>query len=308
MDVSVIIVNYNTKYLTINCLRSVYSSETGNSYEILMVDNASTDGSVEAIRSLFPEVRIIENNQNVGFARANNQAAAIASGRYLYILNSDTEIEKDVIEKTVSFGDLNEDVGIIGTKAILPDKTIQENYYKFPTLLSEWIFFVFGIIKSSSMFLFKTNKYKTEPNLSSPFEVDVISGTSMFVKREVYEKCGLFNNEFFMYYEDVEFCYRVKKHGFKRIYLPTIKVDHIIKGSSRNYKDNLKVLIACFRSCCIYFGITKNWFFTVTFKTLCFSMWFLELIILRLILILKKDENLLGKIYMLQALLSVKTR
>ena len=137
MDISVILVNYNTKDLTINCIRSVNASQSRYSFEIILVDNASSDGSVDLIRKLFPEVKIIENKQNVGFARANNQAAAVAAGRYLYILNSDTEIEKNVFENAVTYGDDNEHAGIIGTKVVFTNGELQENFYKFPTIMSE---------------------------------------------------------------------------------------------------------------------------------------------------------------------------
>jgi hypothetical protein len=303
MDVSIIIVNYNTKDLTINCVKSIYASKTRYSFEIIIVDNASSDGSVESIRSLFPKVRIIENKQNIGFARANNQAAAVSVGRYLYILNSDTEIEKDVIEKAVSYGDLNPKVGVIGTKVILQNGKLQDNFYKFPTFLSELIFFTLGIIKSKDWFLFRLNKYKSY-SLDKPFEVDVISGCSMFVKREVYKQIGLFNDKFFMYYEDSEFCYRVKKHGFKNIYLPTSFVRHIHKGSIKENSEDLKVLVSCFKSACIYFRCVKNWFYAQVFKSICLLMWFNELILLKLLFIFVRNKKLRRKINMLRALLN----
>jgi GT2 family glycosyltransferase len=303
-DVSVIIVNYNTKDLTINCLKSVYASKTKYSFEIILVDNASSDRSVQSIKNIFPEVRIIENKENIGFARANNQATHISNGRYLYVLNSDTEIDVDVIERAVSYGESNRMVGIIGTKVVSLNGNLQENFYKFPTLFSEWIFFTFGIIKSSNLFLFNLNKYKKTFPLNSAFEVDVISGTSMFVKREVYEKCGLFNEDFFMYYEDGEFCHRVKEAGFKSVYFPIVQVKHFHKGSSINSEENLKVLISCFNGALIYFKNVKNDFTAISFKIACYFVWFIELGLLELALKFKGKDKIIKKINMLKALLS----
>lgn len=304
MDVSIIIVNYNTKDLTLNCIRSIYASETGYSFEVIMVDNASTDGSVDTIKELFPEVRIIENSQNLGFAKANNQAANIASGRYLYILNSDTEIEKDVIAKVISYGDSNQEAGVIGTKVVLADGKVQENYYKFPTFLSEVVFFVLGIIKSSDFILFRLNKYKS--GLSNrPFEVDVITGCSMFVKRQLYEKTGLFDEKFFMYYEDSEFCYRVKKSGFKCFLFPDGVIKHFHMGSAKKKDENdFKILVECFKGACIYFKHTRSGFYSSVFKVTCFFIWFNELMILKLFTLNKSDGKVMRKIIMLRALLN----
>jgi GT2 family glycosyltransferase len=285
-----------------NCIRSVYASETGYSFEIILVDNASSDGSVDAIKYSFLDVRIIENKENVGFGRANNQAAEIAAGRYLYILNSDTEIEKDVIEKVVSYGDLNQKAGVIGTKVVFPDGKLQKNFYKFPTFFSEFIFFTVGIIKSGNWFLFNLNKYRRY-SADKPFEVDVISGCSMFVKQEVYKKVGLFNEAFFMYYEDGEFCYKVKKGGFKCIYLPEVFITHIHMGTSKKHIKDFKLLTSCFNCACIYFKCVKNRLYAFMFKILCVSVWLIELIVLGVFSIVRKDEKIIRKINMLRSLL-----
>ncbi len=303
MDVSVIIVNYNTKDLTANCIRFVYASKTIYSFEIILVDNASSDGSIEEIRASFPDVRIIANKENVGFGRANNQAAEIALGRYLYVLNSDTEIEKDVIDKIVCYGDLNQNAGIIGTKVIFPNGQLQENYYKFPSLSSEFIFFTLGIIKSKAWFLFQLNKYKSYP-LNEPFEVDVISGCSMFVRRQVYEEVGLFDINFFMYYEDSEFCHRVKNSGYKCIYFPLTVVKHIHKGSASKNDENFKLLLSCFKGACLYFTKVRSSAYSALFKTLCFIVWFIEVVILEVFLIFRKNDKITRKINMLRSLLN----
>ncbi len=302
MDVSVIIVNYNTKDLTVNCIKSIYASESKYSFEIILVDNASTDGTVDAIRDLFPQVRIVENTENVGFARANNQAAEITAGRYLYVLNSDTEIEKDVIENVVSYGDVNPDVGVVGTKVVFPDGKLYGNFYKFQTFFTEFMFFTVWLIKSKHWSIFHLNKYN-EYSDSEAFEVDVISGCSMFVKRKVYEKIELFDDKFFMYYEDGEFCYRAKKNRFLTIYLPTTFITHIHKGSVKNTYDDHKILVTCFKSACIYMECIKSRFHAHMFKAICSFMWFNELMVLGLINVLFEKDKVKKKIHMLKALL-----
>lgn len=302
MDVSVIIVNYNTKELTLNCLRSIYGSVTKYSFEIFLVDNDSSDGSAAAIREQFPNVRIIENIQNVGFARANNQAAEISTGRYMYILNSDTEIEGDVLEKVITYGDRNPDVGLIGTKVVFPDGQLYGNFYMFQTFLSELMFFTIGIIKQRHWSFFHSNKYK-EFSLEEPSDVDVISGCSLFVKRSVYDTMGLFNDRFFMYYEDGEFCYRVKKKGFRAVYLPTSSIKHIHKGSVKGNDNEFIVLVECFRSACIYFSCINGRFSSMMFKAICKFFWMLELMLLGLMLTVTGNEKAKRKVNVLQALL-----
>ena len=302
MDVSVIIINYNTKDLTMNCLRSVYASKTGYAYEVILVDNASSDGSVEEISQIFPNVRIIANKENVGFGRANNQAAEVSTGRYLYILNSDTEIEKDVIQNVVSYGDANPEAGIIGNRSHFPDGRPQESVYKFPSLLSELIFFAIGIIKMGDIFLFKLNKYNDlQPD--APLEVDVVAGFSMFIKRELYEQIGLFNERIFMFYEDNELCYRAKKTGYKNIYFPGAAIMHVNGGSVRKYRQNHAMLIKCYEGACVYFNETKGASYLWLFKTLCVLSWYAELLLFSLLNMAVRSKKVEKKLNMLKALI-----
>ena len=303
MDVSVIIVNYNTKSLTVDCIRSVYASETHYSYEVIVVDNASSDGSVEEIRNSLPDVRIIDNKENVGFGRANNQAAEVAAGRYLYILNSDTKIEKDVIETVVMYGDTHGKAGVIGTRSVFPNGETQINFYRSPTFISEFVFFAFRIIKSGKWFLFSLNKYK-HYSLNEPFDVDVISGCSMFVKRAVYDEIGLFNENFFMYYEDAEFCYRVNKTELKCIYLPTVLIKHFHLGSAKEERKQFKPLIDSFDSACIYFTCVKNRWYAYLFRASNLITWSIELLLMRICAVIVRNDKLAKKITMLKTLLN----
>lgn len=134
MDLSILIVNYNTCQLTVDCLRSVFASETEYTYEVILIDNNSKDESVQTIRELFPQVKLIENTENTGFAKANNQGMEMAQGRYMLLLNSDTIIQQDTIQTMVAFMDYNPIVGASGCKIVLPDGSLDKACKRgFPT-------------------------------------------------------------------------------------------------------------------------------------------------------------------------------
>lgn len=126
MDLSILIVNYNTCQLTVDCLRSVFASETEYTYEVILIDNNSKDESVQTIRELFPQVKLIENAENTGFAKANNQGMEVAEGRYMLLLNSDTMIQQDTIQTMVAFMDYNPIIGASGCKIVLPDGSLDK--------------------------------------------------------------------------------------------------------------------------------------------------------------------------------------
>lgn len=233
MDVSIIIVNFNTKQLTLDCISSILKSKTKYHYEIILVDNASSDGSVEAIHSEFPEVSVIANKQNVGFSKANNQGMKVASGRYILLLNSDTVIEPNTLEIMIRFMDSNPRVGASGCKLILPDGSLDDACKRgFPTPLASF-YYAFGFSK-----LFpnhpKYNQYKlTHLDPDEIHEVDCLVGAFMMVRREVIEQIGGLDEEFFMYGEDIDWCYRIKQAGWKIVYYPKTTVIHYKGASSR---------------------------------------------------------------------------
>lgn len=183
MDLSIIIVNYNTRQLTLDCIASVYESRTEYAYEIILIDNHSSDGTVEAVAEQFPEVRLIANQENTGFAKANNQGLAIASGRYSLLLNSDTVVQQDTLQTMLSFMDApeNKKVGAAGCKIILPDGSLDKACKRgFPTPSASF-YYAFGISK-----LFpdnpKYNQYQLghlDPDQAYP--IDCLVGAFMLV-------------------------------------------------------------------------------------------------------------------------------
>ncbi|OMF88078.1 glycosyltransferase family 2 protein [Paenibacillus sp. FSL R7-0337] len=233
VDVSILILNYNTCRLTMDCLRSVYDSETSYSYEIILVDNNSEDDSVETISKEFPEVLLIANSENVGFAKGNNQGMEVASGRYVLLLNSDTVIRKDTLETMLAFMDSRPDLGASGCKVILPDGSLDKACRRgFPTPSASF-YYAFGFSK-----LFpdrpKFNGYQLgylDPDDEYP--VDCLVGAFMLLRRETIEQVGGLDETFFMYGEDLDWCYRIKEAGWGIYYYPHTSIVHLKGGSAR---------------------------------------------------------------------------
>lgn len=235
MDLSILIVSYNTCQLTLDAIRSIYQSVTNYSYEIIVIDNNSMDHSVEQIRHHFPEVILIQNDTNVGFSRANNQGMRIAKGRYILLLNSDTIIQPDTLQVMLNFMDQHPKVGASGCKVVLPNGRLDKACRRgFPTPSASF-YYVFGFSK-----LFpktpKFNQYHLsylDPDLDYP--VDCLVGAFMLVRKEVIEQVGMLDEDFFMYGEDVDWCYRIKKAGWQIYYYPKTSIVHY-KGASSKRK------------------------------------------------------------------------
>jgi GT2 family glycosyltransferase/lipopolysaccharide/colanic/teichoic acid biosynthesis glycosyltransferase len=242
MDLSVIIVNYNVRQFLENALASIARAMEGLEGEIFVVDNASDDGSVEMVRSSFPEVCLIENRDNVGFARANNMALAQARGRFLLLINPDTVVQEDTFRVMLKFFEEHPDAGLAGCKILNPDGSIQLPCRRsFPT---PWVAFtkVFGLAA-----LFPRSRIFGRYNLTylSPDEtypVDAVSGSFMMLRREAFDKVGGLDEDFFMYGEDLDWCYRVQQAGFRVYYVHGTKIIHF-KGEStrRSGIDELRI-------------------------------------------------------------------
>lgn len=233
MDLSILIVNYNTCQLTVDCLRSVFASETEYTYEVIVIDNNSKDESVQTIRELFPQVRLIENTENTGFAKANNQGMVVAQGRYNLLLNSDTIIQQDTIETMVAFMDYNPIVGASGCKIVLPDGTLDKACKRgFPTPSASF-YYAFGF---SKLFPNKPEFNQYQLGYLNPdveFPVDCLVGAFMLVRRETIEQVGGLDETFFMYGEDIDWCYRIKQAGWRIHYYPRTTIIHYKGGSAR---------------------------------------------------------------------------
>lgn len=233
MDLSVIIVNYNTKELTLNCLDSIGQSETTFQLETILIDNHSTDDSVEVIQQLHPEVILISNSENVGFAKANNQGMRIAKGRYILLLNSDTVVQPNTLDVMIRFMDKHPEVGASGCKVLLPDGSLDKACRRgFPTPLTTF-YYVSGISKLFPKSL-RFNAYHMEfLDENEEYPVDCLVGAFMMVRREVIEQVGMLDERFFMYFEDTDWCYRIQQAGWVNYYYPKTQIIHYKRGSSR---------------------------------------------------------------------------
>jgi len=231
MELSVIIVNYNVRQFLENALHSIRRAMADIDGEIFVVDNASTDGSAAMVRAKFPDVHLLENNENLGFARANNLAINRARGRFLLLINPDTIVQETTFHEMLQFLRSRPDVGLAGCKVLNPDGTFQLACRRsFPT---PWVAFtkIFGL---SALFprtrLFgKYNLTYLSPDETYP--VDAVSGSFMMITRAAYDRIGGLDESFFMYGEDLDWCYRVKEAGFGVYYVHATSIIHF-KGES----------------------------------------------------------------------------
>ncbi|MGE7020672.1 glycosyltransferase family 2 protein [Solibacillus cecembensis] len=233
MDLSIVIVNYNTKRLTMDCIKSVINSKIGFTYEIFVVDNASTDGSCEEIIATSLNVELIQNKENVGFSRANNQAIEQSTGRYVLLLNSDTIVNENTLNTMLQFMDINQAIGASGCEVNLPDGSLDKACHRgFPTPSAS----LYYMLQLSRFFPRnpKFNAYhQSYLNMKSIHEIDCLVGAFMLIRREAINEVGMLDEEFFMYGEDIDWCYRIKEAGWKNYYNPTVSIIHYKGASSR---------------------------------------------------------------------------
>ncbi|MGE7943748.1 glycosyltransferase family 2 protein [Lysinibacillus xylanilyticus] len=233
MDLSVVIVNYNTKKLTIDCIQSVLKSKLNFQYEIFVVDNASSDGSVEQIKSEFPHVHVISNKENVGFSKANNQAIKACSGRYVLLLNSDTIVNENTLDEMIRYMDEETNVGAVGCEVILPDGTLDKACHRgFPTPEASF-YYMIGLAQKNPTSPKFNSYHKSYMNMHEIHDIDCLVGAFMMVRRKAFEQVGLLDEEFFMYGEDIDWCFRIKEAGWRIVYNPTVSIVHYKGASSR---------------------------------------------------------------------------
>lgn len=226
-DISFIIVSWNVRELLKRALQAMLDDTRAERIEIIVVDNASRDGTVEMLRENFPNARVIANAENVGFTRGNNQALQIAQGRYLFLVNPDTEIQRGAARALIEFMDAsaNARVGIVGPQLVYPDGAIQSSRRRFPKFSTA----LFESTKLEQWFprnrlitdyrLLNTDNYQTQ-------DVDWVVGAALFARRAVYEQIGGLDERFFMYSEELDWCKRTKDAGWRVVYFPNARVLH----------------------------------------------------------------------------------
>lgn len=275
--VSIVILSYNTKALLKSCLASIYKHVKSITFEIIVVDNASRDGTVEMIQKEFPQVQIIKNDQNLGFSKGSNIGAKRAKGSTLVFLNSDIELLDDNFDKTIELFVKSPALGAVGGSLLHPDGTQQRSFSSFYNLFHVATMLVGG------------DKIELRHKYSVLKQVDWVSGGFLFIKKKIFDELRGFDENFFMYVEDMEFCYRLYKHGYTVVFNPQLKAMHRGQGSSNRtfailqiykgilyfYKKHktfteyiiVKVFLTTKAICALVIGsLTHNTYLTSTYK------------------------------------------
>jgi GT2 family glycosyltransferase len=245
LDLSIIIVNWNAQDLLTKCLRCVESTVKKTTYEIIVIDNASTDGSQEMIRRDFPKVKLIANTENAGFATANNQGMKISQGRCILLLNSDAFVKDETIDQMIAFMDEHPEAGMSSCQLLYEDGRLQPSCYSFPSLSTEF----YTALQLDKLFAKNREfgKYlMTYWDFSDVREVDAIMGAFMLVRKTAIDQVGMMDENFFMYSEETDWCFRFKKHGWKTLYTPHVQTVHLWGGSSKRMK--VEMFLQLYRS------------------------------------------------------------
>ena len=298
LDLSVIIVSFNTRELLRNCLSSIFSSITGIAFEVIVVDNASLDGSPEMVRESFPEVLLIESGTNAGFARANNLAMREARGRYFLLLNSDTVMQTSP-HPVLDFLDKGQDIGLLGCRIVYGDGSLQKSAWRFPALTQEWYYFSFEIIRSFIPAL--SNLRYRGIHYNSISDADCVSGCSLFIRSELFRLIGGLDERFFMYYEDTEYGFRARMQTrYRTVYYPHYEIVHY-HGKSSN---DLKATLRSFRSAVYYFSKIKGRGRISFFVGACKASWRFNLAVLSMIGLFLRSNKVADKVDTFKQLLS----
>lgn len=238
MDVSIVIVNWNTCAILRQCLTSIYQETRDIVFEIIVVDNGSADGSVEMVKSEYPSVILIENSNNLGFAAANNQGVKIAKGEYLLLLNSDTIILDSAIQRSFNFALRHPETCVIGCRVLNPDHTLQPTCFMYPSPLNLFL---------SATYLYKLfpeNRFFGRERMTwwkrdTIEEVEVVTGCYMLIKHSTMEAVNGFDESYFMYGEESDLCYRVASRGGKLLFTPDVEIIHLGGASSSQMRPEM---------------------------------------------------------------------
>ncbi len=247
MDVSVIIINYNTKDLLFNCLSSIYEHTSDVSFEIIVVDNASKDDSVKMVKDNFEEIRLFSLTENLGFGKANNIASKVAKGKYLFLLNSDTILLNNAIKLFFDFMEEQETylkIGAIGTMLLNEKSKVLHSYGSFPNLIKD----IENDIKTCIINIIGRDYYsarkkdknvKTDKLQDDYFYVDYVTGADLFISKSTFDRYNGFDPAFFMYFEETDLQYRMFKDGLRSLIIDKPKIQHL-EGASFKKKNDRK--------------------------------------------------------------------
>lgn len=250
---SIIIVSWNTRDILRDCLESVYANLSGLDCEVLVIDNASSDGSPQMVETQFPQAALVKNPDNRGFAAANNQGMKLAKGSYILLLNSDTIVLGDVLSRTVAFAGAHPEAAVIGCRVLNPDRSLQPTCFMYPSVLNLLIATAYlnKLLPGNRFF---GREAMTWWDRTDERDVEVVTGCFMLVRREAIDRVGPMDEEYFMYGEETDWCWRFRQAGWRLMFTPVGEIIHLGGQSTAKVKPKMVLqlrsgLLQFFRKC-----------------------------------------------------------
>ena len=254
IKLSIVIANLNTKKLTLECIASIYKQNLPFSFEVIVVDDGSNDGSVEALKKLqnskTPNFKVILNRTNVGYAKANNNGLKIAKGEHRLLLNSDTIVKENALENLIKFADETSDAGVVGSRLYNADGSLQPSCFRFPTIKNAMLEYWFG-----RKGLFE----KFAPKGEEAVEVNAVVGAVFLITPEAKKRVGMLDERYWAYFEDMDYCRQVWKKGLKVYYLPKSEIIHYHGASFKKLADEKNRWRKLIPSSKIYHGLVGHY-------------------------------------------------
>ena len=296
LDLSVVIVSWNVKEYLMKCLSSVNNNVNNLSYEIIVIDNNSSDGTAEMIRKKFPETKLTINRENFGFARANNQAFAQCRGRYILLINPDTYLIDNSMNRLIEFLESHKEVGVVGPMLLNPDKSIQYICFYFPSLLSELL----NSLNLDNVVRRKLLKKRLAKLMEKgmPFEVDWVPGACLILRSQILNEIGGLDEKYFLFSEEMEWCFRIKARGWKVFLIGNVFVIHY---GSRSTKQNIhQMLIQRQKSRHIFFKNHRGLVFRLGIRFIYIFSFMVKILIriasIPLTVLLPRDSALISNV------------
>ena len=272
MKLSIIIVNWNVRTLLEGCLTSIYSYPPPGDFDVFVLDNASTDDSPQMVKERFPQVNLIENKENAGFACANNQGIERSTGRYVLLLNPDTEVKPNALESLVRFMDDHPSVGAAGSRLNFSDGNLQHSCHPEPTIARE-LWHLFHLDRLHPYAIYPMESW----DLESPKRVDVLQGASLILRRTIIDQVGTLDEDFFMYSEEVDLCFRIRKAGWELYWVPQSHVIHF-SGQSTGQVSR-EMFLHLYKGKLLYYRKHYGWWSAWIYKSILYAAGIIRLLI-----------------------------
>jgi len=271
MDITIVIVNWNTRDLLRDCLKSIYKTVRDITFEIIVVDNASCDSSVAMVRKEFPGVRIMENSRNLGFAAANNRAFAVMQGRYVLLLNTDTVLTGDAVHELFAFMENHDNAAMAGGQLLNRDGSRQNSIANFPT--------VFTLLMNMSLleYMFPEKYPSKRYEHKDPLEVESVIGACMIVRKKAMDEVGTLDERYFFFFEETDWAYRMGVAGWKVYHVPSARIYHL---QGQSIGQNIRSRIEFYRSRYKFFSKWRGRFYNIAVSGIVFTRLFINWVLI----------------------------